>query len=29
MAPKPQEVRRSPLYALLWGAPIGLLGDPS
>jgi uncharacterized membrane protein YfcA len=27
MAPKPQEeVRRSPLVALLWGAPIGLLG---
>jgi hypothetical protein len=26
MAPKPQEVRRSPLAALLYGAPIGLLG---
>ena len=26
MAPKPQEARRSPVAALLWGAPIGLLG---
>jgi hypothetical protein len=26
MAPKPQEVRRSPVAALLWGAPIGGLG---
>jgi uncharacterized protein len=26
MAPKPQEVRRSPVAALLYGAPIGLLG---
>src|SRR5919107_2268044 len=26
MAPKPQEVRRSPAAALLYGAPIGLLG---
>src|SRR3712207_1929641 len=26
MAPKPQEVRRSPIAALLYGAPIGLLG---
>jgi uncharacterized protein len=26
MAPKPQEVRRSPLAALLYGAPIGFLG---
>jgi uncharacterized protein len=26
MPPKPQEVRRSPVAALLWGAPIGLLG---
>ena len=26
MAAKPQEVRRSPVTALLWGAPIGLLG---
>ena len=26
MAPKPEEVRRSPVAALLYGAPIGLLG---
>jgi uncharacterized protein len=26
VAPKPQEVRRSPVAALLYGAPIGLLG---